>query len=56
MRGREESVGFFRAKADAIQSALDQVRQHTPSLVSVELADGRIEGKLSFRPADAIVA
>lgn len=56
MRGREESLGFFRIKADAIQCALDHARQHTPSLVSIELADGRIEGELRFGPADAIVA
>ena len=56
MRGREESLGFFRTKADAIECALDQARQHAPSLVSVELADGRIEGELRFGPTDAIVA
>jgi hypothetical protein len=56
MRGREESLGYFRIKADAIQCALEQARLHTPSLVSVELADGRIEGELRFGSADAAVA
>jgi hypothetical protein len=56
MRGREESLGFFRTKADAIQCALEQARQHATSLVSIELADGRIEDELRFGLADAIVA
>lgn len=56
MRGREESLGFFRIKSEAIQRALDQARQHTPSLVSVELADGRIEGEVRFGTVDASVA
>jgi hypothetical protein len=56
MRGREESLGFFRIKADAIRHALDQARQHPPSLVSVELADGRIEDELRFGSTDAAVA
>lgn len=53
MRGRDASFGYFRLKADAIQCALDEARRHTPSLVSVELADGRIEGELRFGPAEA---
>jgi hypothetical protein len=56
MRGREESLGYFRTKADAIQCALEQARRYTPSLVSIELADGRIEGELRFGPADAVLA
>jgi hypothetical protein len=56
MRGREESFGYFRIKADAIQCALDEARRHAPSLVSVELADGRIEGELRFGLADAVPA
>ena len=46
MRGREASFGYFRQKADAIQCALDEARSHAPSLVSIELADGRIEGEI----------
>ena len=56
MRGREESLGYFRIKADAVQCALDEARRHTPCLVSVELADGRIEGELRFGFADAVPA
>jgi hypothetical protein len=56
MRGREESLGYFRTKADAIQCALEEARRYTPSLVSIELADGRIEGELRFGPADAVLA
>ena len=56
MRGREESLGYFRIKADAVQCALDEARRHAPSLVSVELADGRIEGELRFGLADAVPA
>jgi hypothetical protein len=56
MRGREESLGYFRVKADAIQCALDEARRYAPSLVSVELADGRIEGELRFGLADAVPA
>ena len=54
MRGHEESFGYFRMKLDAIQCALEHVRCHTTCLVSVELADGRIEGELRFGPADAV--
>ena len=56
MRGREESLGYFRIKADAVQCALDEARRHAPSLVSIELADGRIEGEFRFGPADALPA
>jgi hypothetical protein len=52
MRGREASFGYFRQKADAIQCALDEARSHAPSLVSIELADGRIEGEIRLGPAE----
>jgi hypothetical protein len=52
MRGRETSFGYFRLKADAIQCALDEARSHAPSLVSIELADGRIEGEIRLGPAE----
>lgn len=50
MRGREESFGYFRGKLDAIQCALEQARRHTACLISVELADGSVEGELRFEP------
>jgi len=50
MRGRQSSLGYFRCKADAIQCALDEARARAPSLVSVELADGRIEGEIRLGP------
>jgi hypothetical protein len=56
MRGRDESFGYFRIKADAIQCALEQARRYTTCLVSIELADGRIEGELRFGPAEAVPA
>ena len=56
MRGREESLGYFRVKADAVQCAVDEARRHTPSLVSVKLADGRIERELRFGLTDAVPA
>jgi hypothetical protein len=56
MRGREESLGYFRIKLDAIQCALEQARRHTTCLVSIELADGRIEGEFRFGPPEAVLA
>jgi hypothetical protein len=56
MRGREESLGYFRIKVEAIQCALEQARRHTPCLVSIELADGRIEGELRFGLTDGVPA
>ena len=53
MRDREASFGYFRQKADAIQCALDEARANAPSLVSIELADGRIEGEIRLAPAGA---
>jgi hypothetical protein len=50
MRGREESFGYFRGKLDALQCALEQARRHALCLVSIEFADGRIEGELRFGP------
>jgi hypothetical protein len=52
MRGREESFGYFRGKIDAVQCALEQARRHAVCLVSIEFADGRVEGELRFGPPE----
>lgn len=52
MRGREESLGYFPLKLEALQCALDHARRHPVCLLSVELADGRVEGELRFGPND----
>lgn len=52
MRGCEESLGYFRLKLEALQCALDHARRYPGCLLSVELADGRVEGELRFGPGD----
>jgi hypothetical protein len=49
--GRGASLGLFLRKGQALNRAWDAARQDRPSIVTVELADGTVEGEFRFGSA-----